>query len=348
MKILVYTQCFAPKLGGIESVMTNISIQAEILGHNVKVLADGSKYFSSKFDKNLKFEIHRFDQLKFLRKMIKSNFAINLIKENKFDLIFFDNWKSLEGFNEKIKLKKICLIHGSEILEQKKSKRILNSIKRADMVIFNSYFTQKLFFKILKKLPKKKYKIIYPAFIKSIEPINSKKKYDLCTVARLEYRKGHHLVLESLSLLKNNHNLVFKYAILGSGPELSRLKDLVMKFNLLKQVSFIDENINSSKIYNESKIHIMPTITTPDSVEGFGISNIEAAAFGLPCIVSDSGGTPESINKNGKIVKENNLEDLTKGIIYVMNNLDNFSKKSYQFAKKFENNKKINEYLDIF
>jgi spore coat polysaccharide biosynthesis predicted glycosyltransferase SpsG len=100
--------------------MTNISIQAEILGHNVKVLADGSKYFSSKFDKNLKFEIHRFDQLKFLRKMIKSNFAINLIKENKFDLIFFDNWKSLEGFNEKIKLKKICLIHGSEILEQKK------------------------------------------------------------------------------------------------------------------------------------------------------------------------------------------------------------------------------------
>jgi glycosyltransferase involved in cell wall biosynthesis len=121
-----------------------------------------------------------------------------------------------------------------------------------------------------------------------------------------------------------------------------------MKFNLIKQVSFIDENINSSKIYNESKIHIMPTITTPDSVEGFGISNIEAAAFGLPCIVSDSGGTPESINKNGKIVKENNLEDLTKGIIDVMNNLDKLSKKSHQLAKKFENTKKIKEYLIVF
>ena len=328
--------------------MTNIASQAAALDHNVKVLADGSKYLSSKFDKNQKFEIYRFDQLKFLRKKIKSNFALNLIKENKFDLIFFDSWKSLEGFNEKTKSKKICLIHGNELLVSKNNKRILSSIKKADMVIFNSSFTQKLFFKNLKKLHYKKYKIIYPAFIKSIEPVNLKKKYDLCTVARLEYRKGHHLVLESLSLLKNNHNLVLKYAILGNGPELSRLKDLAMKFNLLKQVSFIDENIKSSKIYNESKIHLMPTITTPDSIEGFGISNIEAAAFGLPCIVSDSGGTPESINKNGKIVKENNFEDLTKGIIDVMNNLDNLSKKSHQFAKKFENTKKIKEYLEIF
>ena len=121
-----------------------------------------------------------------------------------------------------------------------------------------------------------------------------------------------------------------------------------MKFNLLKQVSFIDENIKSSKIYNESKIHIMPTITTPDSIEGFGISNIEAAAFGLPCIVSDSGGTPESVNNNGKIVKENNFEDLTKGIIDVINYQDKLSKKSHQFAKKFINIKKINEYLDSF
>ena len=328
--------------------MTNIASQAAILGHNVKVLADGSKYFSSKFDNNQKFEIHRFDQLKFLRKRIKSNFANNLLKDNNFDKVFFDSWKSLESFDKNIPIKKICLIHGNEILNLKKVDRILSSLKKADGIIFNSLYTQKLFFKNLKKLHNKKYKIIYPAFIKSIETLNPKKKYDLCTVARLEYRKGHHLVLESLSLLKNNHKLILKYAILGNGPELSRLKDLVMKFNLMKQVSFIDENIKSSRIYNESKIHIMPAITTPDSVEGFGISNIEAAAFGLPCIVSDSGGTPESINKNGKIVKENNIEDLTKGIIDVINNLDKLSKKSHHLAKKFENTRKIKEYLDSF
>ena len=100
--------------------MTNISIQAVISGHSVKVLADGSKHFSSKFDNKQKFEIHRFDQLKFLRKKIKSNFAINLIKDNSFDKVFFDSWKSLEGFEKNTQIKKICLIHGNEILNLKK------------------------------------------------------------------------------------------------------------------------------------------------------------------------------------------------------------------------------------
>ena len=58
-------------------------------------------------------------------------------------------------------------------------------------------------------------------------------------------------------------------------------------------------------IYKNSSIHIMPTISTPESIEGFGISNVEAASFGLPCLISNSGGTPESIGENGIIVKEN-------------------------------------------
>ena len=58
------------------------------------------------------------------------------------------------------------------------------------------------------------------------------------TVARLEYRKGHHLILEVLYEIKKRHNLNLKYAILGNGPELSRLKDLAMKYNLINQVDF--------------------------------------------------------------------------------------------------------------
>jgi len=156
------------------------------------------------------------------------------------------------------------------------------------------------------------------------------------------------LVLESLNLLKKNHNIELKYAILGNGPELSRLKDLVMKFNLLKNVSFFEENTKSSKIYNLSKIHIMPSITTSNSVEGFGISNVEAAAFGLPSIVSDSGGISESIKNNGIIVKENNLKDLTNAILKVHNNISKFSKNSQKFSTKFDQVRKIKEYLKSF
>ncbi len=340
MKILIYTQCFAPKFGGIESVMTNLAKQANLLKHDVTVLADGSKHYTSIFDSKQKYKIYRFDQLKFLRKKIKSNFANDLCKEKKFDVAFFDSWKSLESFKSENKIKKICLIHGNEILKLKKMKIILNSFKNVDGIIFNSIYTQNLFQKNFKKLNKNKYRIIHPAFIDKIEPIKTKKKYDLCTVARLEYRKGHHLVLESLSQLKKEYDMELNYAILGNGSELSNLKDLVMKYNLIKQVSFIDENTESFKVYKLSKIHVMPTITTPNSIEGFGISNVEAASFGLPCIVSDSGGIAESVSVNGKIIKENNVDELTIAIIDTLKNIKKLSKKSQQFAKKFQNKKK--------
>ena len=345
MNILIYTQCFAPKLGGIESVMTNIATQSSKLEHNVSVLADGSKSNSLSFDNQQNFEIKRFDQIKFFRNKIKSSFANDLLKNKNFDLIFFDSWKSLEHFNNITQIKKVCLIHGNEILNLKKKERIIKSLKKVDKILFNSNFTKKLFYKQLPELNDLPSTVIFPAFIENINYIDDKKKYDLCTIARLEYRKGHHLVLGALTKLKKEKNLILTYAILGDGPELSKLKDLVVKNNLLHQVDFIN-NTNSSNVYKQSKIHVMPTITTPDSIEGFGISNVEAASYGLPSIVSSSGGTPESIDQNGYIVNENDIDELSNKISLTLEKYPELSEKSLIFAKNFENNIKIKEYLN--
>ena len=327
--------------------MTNIAQFALSSRNKVTVLSDGSKIFSSNFDDKCKFKIVRFDQLKFLRKRIKSSFAHNFLKQNKTDLIFFDSWKSLESLNLNTNAKKICLVHGNEILNLRKKDRILNSLNKADLIIFNSNYTKKKTIKNFKVLKKIDQKIIYPAFIKKIFKSKIiKKKYDLCTVARLEYRKGHHLVFEAMSILRNE-NIILKYAILGDGPELSRLKDLVTRYSLNSQVEFINQDFPIEKIFKNSSIHIMPTLTTPESVEGFGISNIEAASYGLPCIVSDSGGTPESVGDNGIIVKENNPKDLVNSIIDIFKKYKTYSKKSYIFANKFNYQKKIKEYLNI-
>ena len=149
-----------------------------------------------------------------------------------------------------------------------------------------------------------------------------------------------------MSILRSEYNILLKYVILGDGPELSRLKDLVIKFSLQGQVDFIYHDCPSDKIFKNSSIHIMPTLTTPDSIEGFGISNVEAASFGLPCIVSNSGGTPESIGENGIIVKENDPKELVKSIIEIFKKYKSYSRKSYKFASNFESNKKIKEYLN--
>ena len=326
--------------------MTNIAQHAYTKRNKVIVLSDGSKLSSSDFDNKCKFDIFRFDQIKFLRKRIKSSFAQSFLENNKIDIIFFDSWKSLEPFNHYTDAKKICLAHGNEILKINNKGRILNSLKKADLIIYNSKFTKNKTIKNFKILKKVDHSIIYPAFIKKISKNKIKKKYDLCTVARLEYRKGHHLVFEAMSLLRSEYNILLKYVILGDGPELSRLKDLVIKFSLQGQVDFIYHDCPSDKIFKNSSIHIMPTLTTPDSIEGFGISNVEAASFGLPCIVSNSGGTPESIGENGIIVKENDPKELVKSIIEIFKKYKSYSIKSYKFASNFESNKKIKEYLN--
>ena len=100
--------------------MTNIAQYALTSQNKVTVLSDGSKLSSSDFDNKCKFKIFRFDQIKFLRKRIKSSFAHNFLKENNIDSIFFDSWKSLETLNTSTNAKKICLVHGNEILNQKK------------------------------------------------------------------------------------------------------------------------------------------------------------------------------------------------------------------------------------
>jgi glycosyltransferase involved in cell wall biosynthesis len=329
--------------------MTNIAQHAFSERNKVTVLSDGSKLLSSDFDNKCKFDIYRFDQIKFLRKRIKFSFAQNFLKQNKIDIIFFDSWKSLELFDYSTDTKKICLVHGNEILKLSDKNRIINSLNKADLLIFNSQFTKNKTIKNFKTSKKINHKVIYPAFIKKISKNKvNKKKYDLCTVARLEYRKGHHLVFEAMSILRDDYKISLKYAILGDGPELSRLKDLVMKFSLQKQVDFIHHDISSEKIYKNSSVHIMPTISTPESIEGFGISNVEAASFGLPCVISNSGGTPESIGDNGIIVKENDPKKLVKSIIDIFKTYQSYSRKSYVFAKNFESKKKIEEYLDNF
>ena len=56
----------------------------------------------------------------------------------------------------------------------------------------------------------------------------------------------------------------------------------------------------------------MPTLdeTKNCSIEGFGISYLEAAFFAIPSIASNVGGTPEAVinNTTGKII--NNIDEL--------------------------------------
>ena len=92
------TQCFASRVGGIESLMTNFAIN---LAKSKKVLVFADQHFFIQdkiFDlKNQQIlKIFRYGGIKFFRKHKKAKDIKLLIQNNNVDGIIADTWKSLE------------------------------------------------------------------------------------------------------------------------------------------------------------------------------------------------------------------------------------------------------------
>ena len=91
--IIITTQCFAPKIGGIESLMTGMAEAMANNGSEVLVLADGKSQDS---DSKLNYEIKRFSGWKPLRRLRKAKYLEKICKNKKVDAIYADSWKSVE------------------------------------------------------------------------------------------------------------------------------------------------------------------------------------------------------------------------------------------------------------
>ena len=65
-------------------------------------------------------------------------------------------------------------------------------------------------------------------------------------------------------------------------------------------------------LFERSSLMVMPTLdeSKSRSIEGFGISYLEAAFFGIPSIASDVGGTPEAVINNSTGVIINSIDKL--------------------------------------
>ena len=84
---------------------------------------------------------------------------------------------------------------------------------------------------------------------------------------------------------------------------------------------------------------VMPTTdeSTERSVEGFGISYLEAAFYGIPSIASNVGGTPEAVlhNNTGIIISNvAELDSVLKNILSDNNNLKKLGQNAKIRAEK--------------
>ena len=339
MKYMIVTQTFPPRTGGMQNVMDSISKKLSI--HNeTHIFPD--HYLSKDYsNSNLNINIHNNFSMKILRPFIKKILLKLFCKSD--DIIICDSWKSLNAIPKNIN-KINVFAHGQEFLsKERKFERIKKSLSRASCIICSSHYTASLIDKL--KITDTKKIVIPPTY--SLEKLSKKKKkstknsiVSLLTICRLEKRKGILPVLRCLSNLDRNKLLrPFQWNICGEGLEFGEIKENIKKLNLSDQV-FLNGKINynlKQKFLECSDVFVMPSYKVNDSIEGFGISYIEAGAYRIPSIAGLDGGVTEAVidNKTGWCVDPLNQEQLANVLREAINNKDQRQKYGLAAEKKF-------------
>lgn len=125
-------------------------------------------------------------------------------------------------------------------------------------------------------------------------------------VGRLRRYKGVELILQAVAAMQDRRTEV---EIAGSGDDRPRLEALAQSLDLGRRVRFLGFVSEEEKIALLRRAWVV-SLTSPK--EGWGITNLEAAACGTPVVASDSPGLRESVldGRTGFLVKHGDVSEL--------------------------------------
>ncbi len=134
----------------------------------------------------------------------------------------------------------------------------------------------------------------------------------LLHAGRLVARKGLDRLLEVLPQLPSHVRAVS----LGDGPDRERIERLAQPLgSRMTVLGAVDDTLRDAW-YAAADLFVFPVRAEGDDLEGYGIVCLEASAAGLPVIVGDQGGAPETVidGETGFIIDADNRAELTKAI----------------------------------
>ena len=361
---LIVARNFPPEIGGIQILMGGLS--ESLINHGPVKVFTYEHPNSNIYDSKSTIDIERVKGIKLFKKYRKANLINNFIGSNpNIRALIADHWKSLELIKTENlkKIKTFCLLHSKEINHEVDSllnKRVIKSTNNVDFIIANSNFTKKLAIKI--GIDASKINIIFPGIpkpknIENITKVNAGKFFKdsfpkIITVSRLDKRKGHDKILMLLKNLKPKFPKI-KYVSIGFGKEENNLLKLTKELSLEKEVTFlknIDYNLKTALIA-EANLFLMPTRIEKKSVEGFGISYIEAASYGVGSIGGKDGGASDAIvhNETGLICDGNDLNSIYDSAVsfFKDENFIKYGRNAQKFSEKFHWNKIVKDYLKL-
>jgi glycosyltransferase involved in cell wall biosynthesis len=135
--------------------------------------------------------------------------------------------------------------------------------------------------------------------------------------------KGHRFLIEACALLRERGVRNFKCLIIGDGPLETELRRQVEELGLEEVVKFMGrlphEKLIQMYEQGEVDVVVIPSIVTEEGEkEGIPIALMEAMAYGIPVISTETGGVPELLSGAGIIVPPKSPQALAEAIIELM------------------------------
>jgi phosphatidylinositol alpha-1,6-mannosyltransferase len=173
----------------------------------------------------------------------------------------------------------------------------------------------------------------------------SQGKKVLLTVGRQVKRKGVIWFLESVMPRLDPDYI---YIIAGDGPELAAIRTRIRANKWGQRVFALGRVTGNVRkiLFNTADIFVMPNITVPGDMEGFGIVVVEAGSCGLPVVASNTQGIRDAVveGKTGYLVAEGDAEQF-RDMIFRMN-LDRNAVRTY-VNREFNWSKIYFQYQDV-
>ncbi len=147
----------------------------------------------------------------------------------------------------------------------------------------------------------------------------------LIMVSRLDLIKGHLYAFKAFkNLVEKKYNL--HLTVVGEGEERGNLEKYINE-NELRNITLAGakSQYEVRELLWKSDVFLFPSITLPDGrQETQGLATLEAQACGLPVVAFNTGGIKYTIDigKSGFLCEEKSVEELTKKIEELINDVD--------------------------
>ena len=387
MNILIISQVFPPKRGGVQTAAFNTAKFLSKFGHNVVVVTSKWADERRKIHKMDGFLVYRFKsynppEIKGITQISSLRFnpimlfkLPRIIKKHNIQLIhaqgrlFPISW--LTAIMNKLVFKRPMFVNVQGRLEVGISGIIEN--------LFDKIITNQIYQKTLKKIIcvseslkarlikltiKEENLVVIPNGVDTSEftrlPhanffdkfLDGKKEYKkVVFVGRLDAQKGVEYLIRAIPNIIIDYQKVH-FFILGNGNLEKMLKNLTKELNVTESVTFLDmiPLEKMAEFYSSADIFCLPSIH-----EGFPLSIAEALSIGLVIVASATEGIPEAIieNKNGFLTTPRNVSELTikllKALTLKGDEIEIISDNNIKLAKKnYSWEKIVKEIISVY